>query len=266
MSENNGIGALVDRITSKWPVVLAGVAAGILLAAIVAFAAAPEPGYTASTKIRYIAPQGVTGAPTADTFVALALSRTVQESAAASAGVDPAQISETALAAIDSRDKSIIVVRATGPDAETAVRIVNALAEAAKEKTMEPVRNHEVWWQDKIAAKTEQLEVIDSRIDRINAQLESDELTTSERRALEELAFINTIRRAETQQDLDDTTFLLGRSATTLTTLEEPETVANSSLPRYLSSLLRGALIGLFAGLLVAALVTRRESASASDA
>ena len=266
MTENNGIGALIDRVTAKWPVILAGIAAGILLAAILAFATAPEPSYTASSKIRYIAPQGVTGAPTADTFVALALSRSVQESAAASAGVDPAQISESALAAIDSRDKSIIVIRATGPDEETAVRAVNALAEAAKDKTMEPVVSHMLWWQGKIAAKTQQLEVIDERIDRINAQLEGDELTTSERRALEELAFVNTIRRAETQQELDDTTFLLGRSATTLTTLEEPETVANSSLPHYLSNLLRGALIGLFAGLLVAALVTRRESASASDA
>jgi hypothetical protein len=259
MNERSESGAFLTMLASAWPTILAGVVAGMIVLGVFALVTAPEFGYTATIRIRYVAPTGVTGAPTADTYVALALSNDAQESAATSVGTDPQKMSEQVQAAIDPRDRNMIVIRTSDPSEDVAVAKSLAVADAAKSKAMEPVQTYIDYWLEKIASRASQVELAQQRVDRIRLQLENPDLTLGERRALEELEFTNTLRRNDSQQDIDDTHFLLRRSQATLSQLEDPSVTKNSSAPYYLSNVLRGGLIGLFAGIVVAAIAARRK-------
>ena len=266
MKDTTNFSEFLERVADRWQIIAVGIVAGVAIALLYSFVTAPEPGFSATARVRYIAPQGVIGAPTADTFVAMALSEGVQESAAESLSVNPAVLVGSVEAAIDSRDRNMVVVRVNTPGEDESEEMVLAVVDASIAKALEPVNQYVDYWTEKIEAKRAQLALIEARLDHIESQLETSTLTNPERRTLEELAFLSGIRRADASQEIRDNEFLLGRSATTLALLEDPAIEPRTAIPYHLSNILRGALLGLFAGIIVAAIASRRKEPTRTDA
>lgn len=266
MSEKHVFATLVDSTLSRWPVIVAALVVGALLGAGLGWSTQPEAGVTASLTVRYVAPTGVPAAPTSDTFVAMALNPSVQATAAAEAGVDAADFAGAVDAAVNSRDRNLVIIEVTNTDEAVAIDMAEALAEAARVEVLRPAEAYAKLYRSRVERGLEIAGAIEARAESLRAQLSSDGLTAAERYSLENTLFNEELRLTSTQEAVESNRFTLGTFTTTADQLGETTTSPATGVEYVLSGSLRGAAIGLFIGIVVAGMVARRAKNDAAVA
>lgn len=266
MSNRNVFAALIDRTLERWPVIAAAILVGALLGAGLGWATQPEPGYTATTTIRYIAPAGVSGAPTADTFVAMALNPSVQATAAAELSVDAEEYAGAVDAAINPRDRSLVVIKVTNADENLAIDMVEALAESARIEALLPAERYAELYRNRIERGQASIMEIEARISLLEQQLAAADLSTSDRLTLEASLYGEQIRLGSAAEAVESNQFTLDSYATTAEQLGQTTVEPATGTEYVISGSLRGAAIGLFIGVLVAGIVARRSRSDAASA
>ncbi len=261
MSTARGNGSFVSALLKRWPIIVAAVVAGTLVGGVITFTDRAEPTWEGSVTFRYIPPAAVTAAPTADTFVALALSPSLQQSVAESLGVDPVEIVDSVDAAISPRDRTMVIIRVEAPSPEAAAERVQAVFDAAVEEALMPVHRHIEYWQDiRLAEAERKLEAAIERDAQLRQQIEELPDDALDRRAYEDALFTNEIRIIDIRASINHDEFLLEGMEATVSIIEDAAVVPKRTLVYDLTGILRGALVGAFAGALVAAVAARRES------
>lgn len=259
MDDGMTLASIIDRVRARWLVVVAAALVGVALGAAYGYFTAPEPGYVATARVRAIA-GSVPGVPTADTVIALAMTPGIQRSAAESAGLDPKVFAGSVEAAADPRDKTIALVQVTAAEREEAVEAAGALADAAMSEGLRPVWSFLDMQKTKVDALKSELELTTARIETLEGNLEA--FSGVERLSVQESLQNNRIQRYELSQRIALEEYNLVRATETLVPLDAPEVTRATALPYIASNSLRGLLLGLVAGVLVAALGGKRVRAA----
>jgi len=263
MSKAQENGSFVSALVRRWPIVVGAVVAGALVAGAFALTDRAEPTWEGSTTFRYTPPSGVAGAPTPDTFVAMAASPSLQRSVAESLGVDPAEIIGNVEAAISPRDRTMVVIRVEATSAEEAVERTDAVADAAIAEALEPVNRHTEYWEDVRLAEAEQkLAIAQERSEELRRQIAEIGQGGSELRGFESELHTNELRIADYRAAIEHDRFLLEGMYAAVTVVEDTAVQPRRTLVYDLTGIVRGALVGAFAGALVAAVAARRETSA----
>lgn len=263
MNSAHNSDALVSATLRQWPLIVGAMLVGALVGGAYALATRTEPAWEGTATLRFIAPAAVAGAPTADTLVAMALSPSVQRSVAESLGVDPARVSGQVAAAVSPRDRTIVLIKVEAPSEGEAVVWTEALAAAAAAEALVPVQRHIDFYETKIADQELKIRTTEERVAALAAQLEelSTDVPGSERRALEELYFSNQIRLQDTRAAVAYDRFILDGQRATVTSIEQTTVEPSGGILYDSASVLRGALVGTFLGVFIAAVRARRRLA-----
>lgn len=252
LQHENRLRSLIGGIVSRWPIVAVAVAVGIALGGVLGWLTMPEPGYVATVTIRYTAPSGVAGAPTADTFAALALDRSVQSTAAAQLDVEPERYIDSVEAAVNPRDGSLINIRVTDPDERVATSMAEALASAAREEALRPVERYTTYYETRIRYDKAILEDIETHMRQLEQQLDAEELEPADRINVEEALNAQRIRRTDALRTLAADEFTLSTYTASAEFVGETSTERFTTTRYPIAGGLQGAVIGLLVGMLVA--------------
>lgn len=266
MSNSNVFATLIDRTLSRWPVIVAAAVVGALVGAGIGWITQPEPGVTATTTVRYIAPAGVPGAPTADTLVAMALDSSVQATAAAELGIDASEFTDAVDAAISPRDGSLVIIKVTNANQDQAMAMVDALAESARIEALRPAERYAELYRSRIERGRVNVAEIETRIDRMEQQLAAGGLDTQARLTLENTLFSERLRLSATVEAIESNQFTLDTQQATAEQLGQTTVAPASRNVHVISGSLRGGAIGLFIGVLVAGILARRSPSDAAAA
>lgn len=263
MSNAQDSGPFLSALVRRWPVVVGAVIAGALIAGAFALTDPVEPTWEASTTLRYTPPSGVGGAPTADTFVAMATSPSLQRSVAESLGVDPSEIIGSVEAAISPRDRTMIVIRVEAPSSENAVERADAMADAAITESLEPVRRHTEYWEGvRLSEAERKLDAALERSEELRRQMGQVPSESVELRVLENELYANELRIMDTRAAIEYDRFLLEGMYAAITVVEDTAVQPKRTLVYDLTGVVRGALVGAFAGALVAAVLAKRDASA----
>ncbi len=261
MSTAQGMGSFTSAVVRRWPIVAGALIAGVLVSGAFALTDRAEPTWEGSVTVRYIPPSGVAGAPTPDTFVAMALSPSLQQSVAESIGVDPVEMTGSVNAAISPRDRTMVEIRVEAPSEDAAAARVQAIADAAVAGALEPVDRHTEYWEDtRIAEAERKLEMAIHRSETLRQQIDALPGSASDRRSFEDQFYVNELRIADFTAALEHDRFLLEGMRAAVTVVEDTAVEPKRTLVYDLTGIVRGALVGAFAGALVAAVAARRET------
>lgn len=247
----NEVTALVRFARTQWPIVLAAVLVGALVGGVWAYMSAPDPGFVAKQRLRVaVGIQGIPNIPTVDSVIAAASLPDVRESAAASLGIAPARLGAVS-AAVDGKNTSVVVVSAQRPERDTATRVARAMSEAVRERVLTQIDPNIEYQRLTLAQQKARIAVLTPRLADLKKQLESGSLAPGDRASLES-AFTNLQDSLFTAQDRADLASLQLQQSEHYVFPDGDVLVTPGSTGGYLlSSVLRGALIGLLAGLAV---------------
>jgi hypothetical protein len=260
VSEASEVSRVWGAVTRRWPVVLVCVLVGAAAFAFWGVSRAPETGYTATARVR-VADTGVPNMPTMDSVTAYAGSSRMKAAVVASAGLEAKGV--TVNAAQDSKDKRSVVITAKAAESDTAIDWANAAAEQTRANSLEmiaaPIGLEEARI-GRLEARTEQLrkEIAVTRALALKAtdpQVQSNYVVSAQ--TLEDS--LNTAL-----DDLDQARFALQGYKSWVAITPALAASKTSAQGVVLSDLLRGGLVGLFVGVLIAALLENRKSGAAS--
>jgi hypothetical protein len=247
----NEVTALVRFGRSQWPIVLVAVLVGALVGGAWAYMSAPDPGFVAKQRLRVaVGITGVPNIPTVDSVIAAVALPDVRESAAASLGIAPAKLGAVS-AAVDGKNTSVVVISAQRTQKAEADRVVRAVSAAVRERVLGQIDPNLDYQRLTLEQQKRRIALIGPRLAELNRQLKAGSLTVADRAGLES-AVTNLQDAFFTAQDRADLAELQLTQAQRYVYLDGTAIVAPGSSGGYLfSSVLRGALIGLLAGLAI---------------
>jgi len=248
----NEVASVVRFARTQWPIVLVAVLVGALIGGAWAYLRAPDPGFVGKQRIRVaVGLVGIPNVPTVDSVIAAVSLPDVRESAAASLGVSVAQLGAVT-AAIDGKNTSVVVVSSRRPDKEMADRVARAVSEAARARVLAQVDPNIEYQKVTLVEQKARIEILNERLKQVSDQLAAPSLSPAERASFEQ-ALTNIQAQIFTARDKSDLAELQLRQAERYAYLDGDVSVAPGSTGGYvLSGVLRGALVGLLAGLAVA--------------
>ncbi len=258
MTEVSEVSRVWGAIVRRWPVVLICALVGAGLFALWGVSRAPEVGYTAVAKIR-VADTSIPNMPTLDTVTAFANSAKLKAAVEASAGLDPTGVTVTG--AQDPKDKRGVLVTAVAPKAEDAVKWADAAAEQTRANALEMLAapiGLEVSRGTRFEARAAVLEreIAGMRVAALKVkdpQVRANYIISAQN--LEE-------QLAGVLDDLDVSRYTLQGYRSWIMVTPASNASKQSSQGVVLSDVLRGALVGLFIGVVIAALLENRRSTS----
>ncbi len=261
----NEVTALVRFGRTQWPIVLVAVLVGALVGGARAYVSAPDPGFVARQRLRVaVGIQGIPNIPTVDSVIAAVSLPDVRESAAASLGIAPSQLGAVS-AAVDGKNTSVVVVSAQRADRADAERAVGAVSSAARERVLGQIDPNIAYQRLTLAQQETRIAKLEPRLVELQKQAESPGLTPSDRASFAS-AITNLQEEIFTAQDRAELARLQLGQSERYVYLDGNVVVAPGSSGGYLlSSILRGALIGLLAGLAVGWLRFRSRGSVAAD-
>ena len=164
-------------------------------------------------------------------------------------------------AAISPRDRTMVEIRVEAPSEDDAAARVQAIADAAIAEALEPVDRHTEYWEDtRIAEAERKLEMAIRRSETLRQQIDALPGNAIDLRSFEDQLYTNELRIADYTADLEHDRFLLEGMRAAVTVVEDTAVEPKRTLVYDLTGIVRGALVGAFAGALVAAVAARRET------
>jgi hypothetical protein len=239
-------------------VVLICVLVGAGLFAAWGVSRASDVGYAAVAKIR-VADTSVPNMPTLDTVTAFANSAKLKAAVEASAGLDPRGVRVTG--AQDPKDKRGILITAVAPTAEDAAKWADAAAEQTRANALEMLaaptgleESRGKRFEARAAALEKEIAAMRTAALRVkDPQVQADYLVSAQ--TLEE-------QLATVLDSLDVSRYALEGYRSWIMVTPASNASKQSSQGVVLSDVLRGALVGLFVGVVIAALLENRRSNS----
>jgi predicted transcriptional regulator len=248
----NEVAAIAKFARDQWPVVLIAALTGAVVAGAWAYWRAPDPGFVATQRVRVATGVvGVPNAPTVDGVISAVGSSIVRQSAAESLGISPAALGAVS-ASIDGKNTSVVVVSARRPSKEDAPRIARAVAEAARESVLSLVDPNLEYQRTTLEAQQRRIQELQARLTDLRAQVADARTAALEKVMLEQsLTDVGTL--IYTAEDRADAARLALSQTERYVLVDGEPTVAQGASTGYLvSSVIRGLLLGLLAGLGIA--------------
>ena len=256
MTEASEVSRVWGAVLRRWPIVLIAALIGAAGFALWSSVRAPEVGYTSSAKIR-VADTSVPNMPTIDTVISYANSAKIKAAVEASSGLEATGVSVSAAA--DPKDKRGIVIKTRAPKADAAEAWADAAAEQARANALEMLGSV--------------IGLEEARSSRLKARAEALKQEVASTKALaaktkDAQAQADYVISAQTLEDtlagvlesVDVSRFTLQgyRAWVSVTPASSASKVSSEGV--VLSDVLRGGLVGLFIGVLIAALLENRRS------
>jgi len=250
--KTNEVSAIARFAREQWPIVLVATLAGALVAGAWAYWRAPDPGYVATQRVRVATGVvGVPNAPTADSVISAVGGSATRESAAESLGIPPTALGAVT-ASIDGKNTSVVVVAARRPSKEQARQIARALADAAREQVLALVDPNLQYHRATLEAQTRRIPELRARLAALKAQL-ADPKTGALEKVLLQQSLTDVGSLIYSAEDRTDAARLALNQTERYVLLDGQPAVARGANTGYLiSSVIRGALLGLMAGLAIA--------------
>lgn len=261
--ERSEIARIAGLLSRRWPVVGAACLAGLLAAVAYGSLTGPRPDYVATQRLRVAnGVVGVPSVPSVDAVVAAAVLGETRRSVAESLGVEPGALAATS-ASVDGKNTAVVNVTARHKDAETAKRTAVVLAQAARQRALTQV-DPSAAYQNAVAARMrDRIAGLTARAVRMQTLLERPGLSAVERAAYESAATDIEAQLYSAQDKLDQAEYLLEQAGSYV--VLDGEVIASKSAVSggLVTSGLRGAFLGLMAGLVLAWLLERKAGARA---
>ena len=254
----NEVAGLARFAREQWPIVLTAVIIGGLIAGLWAYFSAPDPGFVGRQRVRVaVGVVNIPDVPNVDSIISAVSLPEVKRSAAESLGISPSALGPVT-AAVDGKNTSVVVVASHRPDKEMAGKIANVVAEAARAKALSQIDPNIDYLRETIAEQTSRIAALNTRLESVQVETKAPGLTPAELASFEQ-AVTNIQAQIYSAQDKADLAALQLRQAERYAYLDGgPVVVQGNSGGYLLSSVLRGMLVGLLAGLAVAWLRFRR--------
>lgn len=253
MTERSNEVATAARFArEQWPVVLTAVLAGALAAGAWAYLRAPDPGFVATQRVRVATGVvGVPSVPTVDSVISAVSSADVRASVAETLGISASALGAVT-AAIDGKNTSVVVVSARRASSEEAQRVVRAVAVAARERVLQLVDPNLTYQRTTLEAQRRRIPELRSRLADLERQVADPKIGALERAVLQQ-SVTDVLTQAYTAEDRADTAELAVRQTERYAFIDGEARVARGARTGYLvSSVLRGLLLGLLAGVAIA--------------
>jgi len=257
MSTAKSLTGTLGDIVRFWPVVALVAVLGAVVGGGFGWATRPTDQLVATTTVRYVAPTNAPGVPTADTIVAMALAPSVQAAAAETLGLESDALAG-AQAAVSPRDRTLIEIRVPGNDEQLIVEKAEALARAAAEKAMEPYQLDVEDWKTRAETDRAIVATIEENIARIEAVLARDDLDVATRLENEQLLASERRNLLAAKQTLAGDLYQATNYSEAATTFGETLVAEAAGITYAATGVLRGSVIGLFFGALLAGYLGRR--------
>ncbi|MDI6901939.1 MAG: hypothetical protein QMC79_09645 [Anaerosomatales bacterium] len=261
MSTAKSLTGTLGDIVRFWPVVALVAVLGAVVGGGFGWATRPTDQLVATTTVRYVAPTNAPGVPTADTIVAMALAPSVQASAAETLGLESDALAG-AQAAVSARDRTLIEIRVPGNDEDLIVKKAEALARAAADEAMEPYQIDVAYWEARAEADREIVAVLEQNVARIEAVLERDDLDVATRLEHEQLLAAERRNLLAAEQTLAGDLYQAANYAEATAVFGDTLVTESAGITYAATGVLRGSVIGLFFGALLAGYLGRRADAT----
>ena len=215
---------------------------------------APEPGFVAKQRLRVaVGLVGIPNVPTVDSVIAAVSLPDVRESAAASLGITPAQLGSVS-AAVDGKNTSVVVVSSRRPtEGRQHDSVAEAVSDAARARVLAQVDPNIEYQRLTLAEQQRRIESLQKRLDDVSKRSSNRPLSRPPSVRASNRRSRTSRTQIFTAQDRAD----LAEAATRADgPVRLPRrwmcAVAPGSSGGYLlSSVLRGMLVGLLAGLAI---------------
>jgi uncharacterized protein involved in exopolysaccharide biosynthesis len=258
VTEASEVSRVWGAVVRRWPVVLIAVLIGAVAFGVWGSTRAPELRYTASAKLR-VADTGVPNMPTLDTVTSYANSARLKAAVVASTGLDPQGVSVAA--AQDPKDKRGIVISASAPKPDTAAKWADAAAEQTRVTALGMLAAP-------IGLERARARRLEARVAQLEAEIPA--MRAAAAKSKDAQAQSNYLVAAQTledslaaaQEDLDVSHYALQGYLAWVAVTPAAAASKQSAQGVVLSDVLRGGLVGLFVGVLIAAVLENRRSGS----
>lgn len=236
----------------QWVVVVVAALVGAVLAGVWAVKSAPEPGFSAGTRVRLATGVvGVPSVPNADAVIAAVGLPDVRAAVAETLGVDAVKVPQAA-AAVDGKNTAAVVVTVKDSDAARAEKASLAYAQAAADRVRMQVEPNYEYQRAQFAKQQERLPEMQKQLDRLTALMSGKGVSPVEYAALSSAASSLQMQILTVEDRLDTAALQLEQIARYAYVDGTPKAKAGSSTGALLAGVIRGLLLGLIAGLIVA--------------
>lgn len=255
MTEASEVSRAWGAVLRRWPVVVVAVLVGAGAFALWGSVRAPEAGYSATAKVR-VAESDLPNTPTLDTVTVYANSARMKAAVVASTGLDPRGV--TVSAAQDPKDKRGVLVTARAPESKLAVRWATAAAEQTRADALDMLSANiglEQARQTRLEARAADLRRETARTKALAAKAQDPQVQATY------LVAAQTLEEslATTLESLDAARFAEESYRSWVAVTPAVTAAKESAQGVVVSDALRGGLVGLFVGILIAALLESRK-------
>ncbi len=248
----------------QWPVVLAAFVVATVAGFLWSRATSEGPTYSASQRVRVSSNiSNVQNAPSADTVVSIATKGLTLRAALASAGLEPG-VSPQVSAAIDSRNRNVVVVTVKSPEEEVARRAIEALSEQTRIVALQPIMAYVAYQRGRAADYESHANELEEQLAQVQSFAARAPAGSSDHAAYTGTSITLRLQTYSMRDSARDARYLADLAGNYVTVEGDPAVSTTTDTGRAATAVMQGVIVGLLAGLAVA-LVRERLLRGARD-